>query len=74
MRNTIGIVAVAAFAAGAAKPPSAASGQTGGSDVANAPQASKRLRFGPSLKSLKRFSRFCVSARGSVSLFREFRI
>src|SRR5262249_4796610 len=36
---------------------------------ANAPQASKRLRFGPSL-----FSRFCDSARGSVPLFREFRI
>src|SRR5207247_5679565 len=34
----------------------------------------KRLRFGPSLKSLKRFSRFCDSARGSVPLFREFRI
>src|SRR5947208_7579849 len=40
----------------------------------NAPQASKRLRFGPSLKSLKRFSRFCDSARGSVPLFREFSI
>src|SRR5260370_39894954 len=52
-----------------------ASGQTGGKrDDANAPQASKRLRFGPSLKSLKRFSRFCDSARGSVPLFREFRI
>src|SRR5207244_4000428 len=36
--------------------------------------ASKRLRSSPSLKSLMRFSRFCDSARGSVPLFREFRI
>src|SRR5436190_18716487 len=43
-------------------------------DDADAPQASKRLRFGPSPKSLKRFSRFCRSACGSVLLFREFRI
>ncbi len=40
----------------------------------NSPQASKRLSFGSSLKSLKRFSRFCDSARGNVPLLREFRI
>src|SRR5262249_10358195 len=34
----------------------------------------KRLRFGPSLKSLTRISRFCDSARGSVALLRDFRI
>src|SRR5207253_9281993 len=43
-------------------------------DDANAPQASKRLRFGPSRKGLKRFSCFCDSARSGVPLFREFRI
>src|SRR6516165_7968399 len=43
-------------------------------DDARAPQASKWLRFGPSPKGLKRFSRFCVSARASVTLFSEFRI
>src|SRR5262249_48665389 len=42
------------------------SGQTGGSRTR---LTSKRLRFGPSL-----FGRFCDSARGSVPLFREFRI
>src|SRR5215813_10427153 len=41
---------------------------------ANEPQASKRLGFGPSLTSLRRFSRFCDAARGSVPLFRDFRI
>src|SRR5262249_2262268 len=34
----------------------------------------KRLRFGSSLKSLTRVSRFCDSARGSVALLRDFRI
>src|SRR5262249_45012926 len=45
-------------------------------------EASKRLRFGPTLNSLKRLSGFCGSACGSVLLsagasvllFREFRI
>src|SRR5436190_12747530 len=52
--------------------PSRRNGQTGGSGKLKAPQASKRLRFGPSPKSLKRFSRFCDSTLGSVLLFREF--
>src|SRR5438067_13544596 len=41
-------------------------------DDANAPQASKRLRFGPSLKRLKRFSRFYDSALLTGEKYREF--